>query len=60
MSVVSGVNTDCVQRLWLAWRKIGGQMLPVFSRIQACAKLIAIATTVNGSTLASSGTRNPY
>jgi hypothetical protein len=48
-SLVSGVKIDCIHRLWLACRKIGGHRLPVFNRNQAWAKLIATATNVNVS-----------
>ena len=49
LSLVSGVKIDCIQRLWLACRKMGGHTLSVLSRSQACAKLIATATNVNVS-----------
>jgi hypothetical protein len=32
VSIVSGVKIDCIHRLWLACRKIGGHTLSVFSR----------------------------
>jgi hypothetical protein len=48
-SLVSGEKIDCIHRLWLACKKIGGQTLSVFSRSQACATLIATATNVNVS-----------
>jgi hypothetical protein len=48
-SLVNGVKIDCIQRLWLVSRKIGGHTLSVRSRSQAWAKLIATATNVNVS-----------
>lgn len=50
---------DCIHRLWLACRKMGGHTLPDLSRSQADAKLIATATNVNDQNQADSGTKNP-
>src|SRR6202158_2300524 len=59
LSVVSGVKIDCIHRLWLACRKTAGHTLPVFSRSQPCAKLIATAPNVNVSSQNQAGSPTP-